>query len=293
MHRFVVALSAVVSGRSAWLLLGVTGMAYTLGPSAVWAVVGFIVVELFLFLFYARRLRNFTEARNCITIPDFYAERFDDRSGLLRSLIVAIFLVFMIGFVSAQFVAGGKAFASGFGLEMNTGILLTAVIVVVYTILGGFLAVSLTDTIQGIFMILALVVLAWMWHSTGLYSSNLFAGVTVLNAVLTAWVVFAVTIPGPAATVLAPELRLARQQHQRSPAAPAPPRPRPASADTPARCAPDGRAPPRAGCPPPGPDAAPGTSGAPGTAPPRARPTAGASTAGRCSSPRPRAPAAP
>ncbi|MEX0647399.1 MAG: sodium/proline symporter [Balneolaceae bacterium] len=159
MNRFVVALSAVVSGRSAWLLLGVTGMAYAQGPSAIWAVAGYIVVELFLFLYYARRLRNFTEARNCITVPDFFAERFDDHDGKLRITIVIIILVFMIGYVSAQFVAGGKAFASGFGMEMNTGIFFTALIVVIYTILGGFLAVSLTDMIQAVFMILALVIL--------------------------------------------------------------------------------------------------------------------------------------
>ncbi len=159
MNRFVVALSAVVSGRSAWLLLGVTGMAYMQGPSAIWAVAGYIIVELFLFLYYARRLRNFTERRNCITIPDFFAERFQDHDGKLRITIVTIFLIFMIGYVSAQFVAGGKAFASGFGLEMNTGILITALIVVLYTIVGGFLAVSLTDMFQAIFMILALVIL--------------------------------------------------------------------------------------------------------------------------------------
>lgn len=159
MNRFVVALSAVVSGRSAWLLLGVTGMAYARGPSAVWAVVGYIVVELFLFLYYAKRLRNFTEKRDCITIPDFFDERFDDRNGLLRITLVIIFLLFMMGYVSAQFVAGGKAFASGFGLEQSTGILITAAIVLVYTIVGGFLAVSLTDMFQAILMILALVIL--------------------------------------------------------------------------------------------------------------------------------------
>ena len=159
MNRFVVALSAVVSGRSAWLLLGVTGMAYAQGPSAIWAVVGYIIVELFLFLYYARRLRNFTEKRDCLTVPDFFAERFGDENGMLRLTIVAIFLVFMIGYISAQFVAGGKAFASGFGMEMNTGILTTALIVVLYTIVGGFLAVSLTDMFQAIFMILALVIL--------------------------------------------------------------------------------------------------------------------------------------
>jgi len=159
MNRFVVALSAVVSGRSAWLLLGVTGMAYAQGPSAVWAVLGYIIVEIFLFLYYGRRLRNFTENRNCITIPDFFAERFSDHDGKLRMTIVVIFLLFMVGYISSQFVAGGKAFASGFGLETDTGVLLTAGIVLVYTIVGGFLAVSLTDMFQAIFMMLALVIL--------------------------------------------------------------------------------------------------------------------------------------
>jgi sodium/proline symporter len=159
MNRIVVALSAVVSGRSAWLLLGVTGMAYSRGPSAIWAVAGYIIVELFLFLYYAKRLRNFSEKRDCITIPDFFSERFSDKDGILRTLLVTIFLIFMIGYVSAQFVAGGKAFASGFGLEMNTGIIITAAIVLLYTVVGGFLAVSLTDMFQAAFMLIALVVL--------------------------------------------------------------------------------------------------------------------------------------
>jgi len=158
-NRFVMALSTVVSGRSAWLLLGVTGMAYARGPSAIWAVAGYIIVELFLFLYYARRLRNFTEARDCITVPDFFVERFGDKTGLLRITMVFIFMIFMVGYVSSQFVAGGKAFASGFGMDVSTGLILTAVIVLLYTTLGGFLAVSLTDMIQGILMIVALVVL--------------------------------------------------------------------------------------------------------------------------------------
>src|SRR6056297_2131100 len=148
MNRVVVALSAVVSGRSAWLLLGVTGMAYSRGPSAIWAVAGYIIVELFLFLYYARRLRNFSEKRDCITIPDFFVERFGDKTGLLRITMVLIFMIFMVGFVSSQFVAGGKAFASGVGMDGSTGLILTPVIVLLYTTLGGFLAVSLTDMIQ-------------------------------------------------------------------------------------------------------------------------------------------------
>lgn len=158
MHRFVVALSAVVSGRSAWLLLAVTGMAYTRGASAVWAVAGYTIVELFLFLYYAPRLRRFSERYDCVTIPDFFDARFGGGSAL-RILLVAIILLFMVGYVAAQFVGGGKAFAAGFGLTETSGILLTATIVLVYTALGGFLAVSLTDMVQACVMIFALLLL--------------------------------------------------------------------------------------------------------------------------------------
>ena len=158
MHRFVVALSAVVSGRSSWLLLGVTGMAFTMGASALWAVAGYTVVEAFLFLFYAPRLRRFSEHYDSITLPDFFADRFND-TGALRVVLAAVILVFMVAYVAAQFVGGGKAIGASFGLAPNTGILITAGIVLAYTVLGGFLAVSLTDTVQAVFMLFALLAL--------------------------------------------------------------------------------------------------------------------------------------
>ena len=158
MNRFVVALSAVVSGRSAWLLLGVTGMAYSMGATAVWAVAGVVTVEAFQFLFYARRLRRFAEVHDCVTLPDFFAARFGDRNGVLRSVLIVVILIFMVGYVSSQFVGGGKAFAASFGMSPNTGIVLTALIVLAYTSVGGFLAVSLSDTLQACIMIVALVV---------------------------------------------------------------------------------------------------------------------------------------
>ena len=159
MNRFVVALSAVVSGRSAWLLLGVTGMAYIRGASALWACVGYITVELLLFLFLAPALRRQTEALDSITIPDFFEARLNDRSGMLRLVSVTIIFLFMIAYVAAQFKGGGKAFSAGFGLSEAEGLFLTAAIVLAYTMLGGFLAVSLTDMVQAFFMIVALLVL--------------------------------------------------------------------------------------------------------------------------------------
>ncbi len=159
MNMLVVALSAVVSGRSAWLLLWVTGMAYVMGISAMWAVLGYTIAEFFLFFYYAPRIRRLSESYDCITLPDFFSARFGDRGGWLRTMVVGIIVVFMIAYVSAQFVAGGKAFHSSFQVSETTGLLLTVLIVLFYTMLGGFLAVSLTDTIQGFFMLAALIVL--------------------------------------------------------------------------------------------------------------------------------------
>jgi len=158
MNRLVVALSAVVSGRSAWLLLGVTGRAFEVGISALWTVVGYTVVELVLFLGFAVRLRRFSEVHDCITLPDFFAARFGDRDGRLRAVTALVILVFMVAYVSSQFAAGGKAIGASFGLAPTTGVLMTAGIVLGYTILGGFLAVSLTDTLQAFFMLTALLV---------------------------------------------------------------------------------------------------------------------------------------
>ena len=158
MNRVVVALSAVVSGRSSWLLLGVTGMAFTMGASALWAVAGYTAVEALMFLYYAPRLRRISGARDAITVPDFFAERFGDGSGL-RILLATVILVFMVAYIAAQFVGGGKAIAASFGLAPSTGVLLTAAIVLAYTVLGGFTAVSLTDTVQAFFMLFALLAL--------------------------------------------------------------------------------------------------------------------------------------
>ena len=162
MPRVVVALSAVVSGRSAWLLLGVTGLAYRLGVAAVWAVTGYIVAELLLFVYYARRLRLFAEAYDCLTIPDVFAARFQDETGALRRVLATVMVVFMMSYVAAQFIAGGKAFSASLGLDLTTGLWITAAIVLAYTVSGGFLAVSLTDVVQAILMLVALVIVPWL-----------------------------------------------------------------------------------------------------------------------------------
>ena len=159
LNKWVVALSAVASGRSAWLLIGFVGIAYAKGLAAFWAAAGYVTVECLMFFLYAPRLRKFTEEHDSITIPDFFAARFGEGTGFLRVLLVIVIAVFMIAYVSAQFVAGGKAFFSSFGIEQNLGVVLTAAIVLVYTVLGGFIAVSKTDVLQAICMLLALVIM--------------------------------------------------------------------------------------------------------------------------------------
>ncbi|MHC5109100.1 MAG: sodium/proline symporter [Planctomycetota bacterium] len=173
MGDWVVALSAVVSGRSSWLIVGVSGMAYAKGIAAVWAVIGYIVVELMMFLFLGRRLRRYTHMVDAITIPDFYAARFNDRGHVLRITCVVIIVVFMTFYVAAQLTAGGKTFCQSFELGdayRLHSVFFTAAIILAYTTLGGFVAVSITDMIQAFFMIFGLVVLpaVALFHLGGL-----------------------------------------------------------------------------------------------------------------------------
>jgi sodium/proline symporter len=156
MRTLVVALSAVASGRSAWLLLAVSGVAFERGVGAIWMVAGYTVVELILFFTVAPRLRRCTETAGDITIPDFLASRFGDRGHLLRGAAAAVIIIFMITYVGAQIKGGGKALETSFGLPLWVGAAATGLIILFYTVLGGFLAVSLTDVLQAVMMIFAL-----------------------------------------------------------------------------------------------------------------------------------------
>jgi len=159
MKSFVVALSAVTAGRSAWLIIGMSGMAYVRGVSAIWAVVGYVLMELFMFVYAGRRLRIFTGKMDNLTIPDYLESRLADKTRLVRTVSLIPILIFMVAYVAAQFTAGGKALSASFGINPVYGILITAGVVLFYTMMGGFLAVCLTDVFQAMFMIFALVLL--------------------------------------------------------------------------------------------------------------------------------------
>lgn len=162
----VAALSAGASDMSGWLLMGLPGAIYLAGLSQAWIGIGLVIGAYANYRLVAPRLRTYTEVANdAITIPDFLEERFADKSHALRILSAVVIIVFFTLYTSAGMVSGGKLAASAFGMDYTTGVAMTAAVVVAYTLFGGFLAVSLTDFVQGCIMFIALVlvpVAAWI-----------------------------------------------------------------------------------------------------------------------------------
>ena len=159
MGRIVVALSAISSGRSSWLVLGVSGIAYTMGTSAVWAVLGYTVVELFQFIYVGRRLRTETESMESITLLDYLESRYGDNRHVLRLVGAVIITVFITAYVAAQLNAGAKALSTALDLPMIGCLLLSAVVILVYMVLGGYIAVAYNDVVRSVIMIIGLVVM--------------------------------------------------------------------------------------------------------------------------------------
>lgn len=157
MNKFVVALSAVSSGRSSWLVLGVSGIAYLRGTGAVWAVVGYITAEMFQFIYIGQKLRRETETFKSLTLPDYFESRFKDKY-LLRITGSLIIIIFLTAYVAAQFNAGAKALSTAMGMEMGFALLIAAVLVLVYMTLGGYIAVAYNDVIRAVIMIIGLVI---------------------------------------------------------------------------------------------------------------------------------------
>lgn len=159
------ALSAGASDMSGYLLLGVPGAVYASGMSAIWIVIGLTVGAYLNWQFVARRLRVYTEVANdSITVPGFLENRFEDKTKLLRVVSAIVILVFFAFYTSSGMVAGAKLFQATFGLDYTIALWGGGAVIISYTFLGGFLAVSWTDFIQGILMFLALIVIpiiAW------------------------------------------------------------------------------------------------------------------------------------
>ena len=157
----VTAMSAEASDMSSWLLMGLPGVAYLTGcAEAGWTAIGLAIGTYINWLIVAKRLRVYTQkCGNSITIPDFFSNRYRDSKKILMGISAAIILIFFIPYTASGFSACGKLFSTLFGINYHLAMIISAVIIIAYTSVGGFLAASTTDLIQSIVMTLALIIL--------------------------------------------------------------------------------------------------------------------------------------
>jgi len=156
---FTAALSERASGESGWFLVGLPGAAYVTGFGEFWTVIGVAFGILCSWTFLARLLNSETRRLGALTIPDYLESRFGDRTRMLRVTAMAVILFFYTSYVAAQFDAAGILLEASFGLKPAYGMAIGAAIVVLYTFMGGFIAVVWTDVVQGLLMMVVAVVL--------------------------------------------------------------------------------------------------------------------------------------
>ena len=155
----VTAMSAEASDMSSYLLMGLPGLAYLCGLAEVtWTCIGLAVGTYLNWLIVAKRIRRYSDRLGAITVPDFFSRRYKDQRHTLSCIAAIVILVFFIPYTASGFKAVGTLFNSLFGFDYHTAMIIGAVVIIGYTVLGGFLAVSTTDLVQSIFMTTALIV---------------------------------------------------------------------------------------------------------------------------------------
>ena len=156
---FVTAMSAEASDMSGWLLMGLPGVAYATGiADAAWTGIGLAIGTYLNWLIVSKRIRKYSHVCNSITIPDFFSNRFRDSKKILTLISALIIIVFFIPYTGSGFSACGKLFNSLFGADYHIAMIISAVVIIAYTTIGGFLAASTTDFIQSIIMSVALII---------------------------------------------------------------------------------------------------------------------------------------
>ena len=155
----VTAMSAEASDMSSWLLMGLPGVAYLSGiADASWTAIGLAVGTYINWLVVAKRIRLYSQATGSFTLPDFFSKSYGDDKNLLTCVSAIIIVIFFIPYTASGFAACGKLFGTLFGTNYQLAMILSAIIIVIYCTMGGFLAVSTTDLIQSITMTIALFV---------------------------------------------------------------------------------------------------------------------------------------
>ncbi len=158
MGPLVTAMSAEASDMSSWLLMGLPGLAYLTGVAdAAWTAIGLGIGTWLNWYFVSRRLRRYSQNIGAITVPEFFSKRYHDRSNTLNALAALVIIIFFIPYTASGFAACGKLFNSLFGVDYTAAMVVAALVIVGYTIMGGFGAVSTTDLIQSIVMTVALI----------------------------------------------------------------------------------------------------------------------------------------
>ncbi len=156
---YVTAMSAEASDMSSWLLMGLPGLAYLTGIcDAAWTAIGLAVGTYLNWLIVAKRIRRYSVLTDSITAPEFFSKRFGDDRNILRGIAAIVIIIFFVPYTASGFAACGKLFGTLFGTEYMTAMIISAVVIVAYTAIGGFLAASTTDLIQSSVMSVALLI---------------------------------------------------------------------------------------------------------------------------------------
>ena len=157
---WVTAMSAEASDMSGWLLMGLPGVAYWCGlADAAWTAIGLAIGTYFNWLIVSKRLRRYSIRTSSITLPEFFSNRFHEKKKVIMTVAAAFILVFFTVYAASCFVTCGKLFSTLFGLPYMSMMVIGAIFVLVYTLLGGFLAESASDFMQGVVMIVALAII--------------------------------------------------------------------------------------------------------------------------------------
>lgn len=156
-NKWVTAISAESSDMSGWLLMGLPGAAYSAGFASIWIIIGLIFGTMLNWIFIANRLRVATETYNVFSISEYFEKRVNDKTGSVSLVAGIAIIVFMIINSSAEIIGSGKLLNATFGLDYNVGIVIGLLIVVLYTFLGGYMAVSWSNLFQGTLMFFALL----------------------------------------------------------------------------------------------------------------------------------------
>lgn len=156
---WVAALSAQASDMSGWLLMGLPGSVYALGTGQAWIAVGLFIGTVLNWICISSRLRRYTiRANNSVTFPEYLENRFHDTKKILLLISSIVIVIFFLVYTASALAAGGKLFASVFGMDYRVALTIGAAVILAYTFMGGFMAVCTTDFIQGSLMLVGLLV---------------------------------------------------------------------------------------------------------------------------------------